>query len=114
MTESAQPIWSWLPERSGTEFFEFPLYFVPVVVAVVPVTGVGYSILDVVAQRISARAAPVHGLRVAATYVGSAALLLYLNDRFHPISLEVPTAATTLTSFAIQVGLYMLAGEFLT
>ncbi len=47
-------------------------------------------------------------------YIGSAALLLYLNDRFHPISLDVPSAAPTLTSFVVQVALYMVAGEFLT
>ena len=116
MNQSAlQPIWDWLLQASGVEFFEFPLYFVPVVVAVVLVTGVGYSILDVaVHHRISARAASLHGLRVMATYIGSAALLLYLNDKFHPISLDVPSAAPTLTSFAVQVTLYMVAGEFLT
>ena len=116
MNRSAlQPIWDWLLRTFGAEFFAFPLYFLPVVVAVVLVTGVGYSILDVaVHRRISARAASLHGLRVMATYIGSAALLLYLNDRFHPIALEVPSAAPTLMSFVVQVALYMVAGEFLT
>ena len=48
MNESAlQPIWDCLIQALGVAFFEFPLYFLPVVVAVVLVTGVGYSILDV-------------------------------------------------------------------
>lgn len=116
MNQSAlQPVWDWMLSTLGVGFFEFPLYFLPVVVAVVLVTGVAYSILDVaVYHRISARAAGLLGLRVMANYIGSAGLLLFLNAKFHPWSLEVPSAAPTLVAFVAQVALYMVLGEFLT
>lgn len=116
MNQSAlQPIWDWMLRVFGVGFFEFPLYFLPVVVAVVLVTGVGYSFLDVaVHHRLSARAATKHGLKVMANYVGSAAVLMFLNAKFHPFSLDVPTAAPTVLSFVLQVALYMVIGEFLT
>jgi len=110
-----QPIWDWMRATFGNGFFEFPLYFLPVVVAVVGITGIAYSFFDVVIhRRISARAATRHGLAVMATYVGSAALLLFLNTTFHPWTLDVPTAAPTLVAFVVQVTLYMVIGEFLT
>ena len=116
MNQSAlQLIWDWMLHQLGVEFFAFPLYFLPVVVAVVFVTGVFFSILDVaVFRKIPARTAWLHGLRVMSTYVGSAALLLVLNAKFHPWSLDVPGAAPTLVSFVAQVALFMVIGEFLT
>ena len=117
MIESSalQPVWDWIVSQLGVGFFEFPLYFLPVVVAVVLVTGVFFSILDVtVYHKISARTAWKLGLRVMANYVGSAALLLVLNAKFHPWALEVPSAAPTLPSFVAQVALLMIVGEFLT
>lgn len=57
-----QPIWDWMLRHLGVGFFEFPLYFLPVVVAVVLVTGIVYSIFDVaVYHRISAKAAANSG-----------------------------------------------------
>ena len=42
MNQSAlQPIWDWMLRIFGADFFAFPLYFLPVVVAVVLLTGVG-------------------------------------------------------------------------
>ena len=116
MNQSAlQPVWDAMLSTLGMGFFEFPLYFLPVVVAVVLVTGVGYSILDVaIYHKIPARTAWLHGLRVMSTYIGSAALLLFLNAKFHPLSLDVPSAAPTLVAFVVQVALFMVAGEFLT
>ena len=116
MNQSAlQPVWDAMLSTFGSGFFEFPLYFLPVVVAVVLITGVAYSILDVaVYHKISARTAWLHGLGVMTTYIGSAALLMFLNARFHPWSLDVPSAAPTLAAFVGQVALYMVLGEFLT
>ncbi|WP_319457652.1 MULTISPECIES: sterol desaturase family protein [unclassified Mycobacterium] len=116
MNQSAlQPIWNWLLTELRVGFFAFPLYFLPVVVAVVLVTGVFFSILDVaVFHKIPAATAWRDGLRVMSTYVGSAALLLVLNAKFHPWSLDVPSAAPTLVTFAVQVALFMVIGEFLT
>lgn len=116
MNESAlQPIWDWMVERIGVGFFEFPLYFLPVVVAVVLVTGVFFSVLDVaVYRKIPARTAWLDGLRVMSTYIGSAALLLALNAKFHPWTIDVPSAAPTLVTFGAQVALLMVIGEFLT
>ncbi len=117
MTESSalQPVWDWMVSQLGVGFFEFPLYFLPVVVAVVLVTGVLFSVLDVaVYHKISARTAWADGLRVMTVYIGSAALLLVLNATFHPIALEVPSAAPTLLTFFGQVALLMVIGEFLT
>ena len=42
-----QPMWDWMLGHLGVGFFEFPLYFLPVVVAVVFLTGVAFSICDV-------------------------------------------------------------------
>jgi len=110
-----QPIWDWMRDTLGTGFFAFPLYFLPIVVAVVLVTGVFFSILDVhVHHKISARASWKLGLRVMSSYVGAAALLMVLNALLHPWSLDVPTAAPTVTSFLLQVAMYMVIGEFLT
>jgi sterol desaturase/sphingolipid hydroxylase (fatty acid hydroxylase superfamily) len=114
-SSALQPVWNWMLGQLGVGFFEFPLYFLPVVVAVVLVTGVFFSILDVaVYRKISAKTAWTDGLRVMSTYVGSAALLLVLNAKFHPWALEVPSAAPTLMSFVAQVALLMIIGEFLT
>lgn len=110
-----QPVWDLMLNTFGVGFFEFPLYFLPVVVAVVLVTGVAYSVLDVaVYRKIPARTAWLHGLGVMTTYIGSAALLMFLNAKFHPWTLEVPSAAPTLVAFLVQVALYMVVGEFLT
>lgn len=110
-----QPVWDWMLNTLGTGFFAFPLYFLPVVVAVVLVTGVLFSILDVaVHHRISARAAWKLGLRTMTMYIGSAAALLIANHYFHPWSLDVPAAAPTVLAFVIQVAMYMVIGEFLT
>jgi len=117
MTESSalQPVWDLMVSEVGVGFFEFPLYFLPVVVAVVLVTGVFFSVLDVaVYHRISAKAAWKLGLRVMSTYIGSAVLLLVLNAKFHPFALEVPSTAPTLVSFVAQVAVLMVIGEFLT
>ena len=117
MNESSalQPVWNWMLGQLGVGFFEFPLYFLPVVVVVVLVTGVFFSILDVaVYRKISAKTAWKLGVRVMANYVGSTALLLVLDVKFHPWALEVPSAATTLMSFVAQVALLMIMGEFLT
>jgi sterol desaturase/sphingolipid hydroxylase (fatty acid hydroxylase superfamily) len=116
MNQSAlQPVWDAMLSTFGVGFFEFPLYFLPVVVTVVLITGVAYSVLDVaVYRKIPAKTAWLHGLGVMTTYIGSAALLMFLNAKFHPWSLEVPSAAPTLVSFVAQVALYMVVGEFLT
>jgi hypothetical protein len=72
-SSALQLAWNWMLGQLGVAFFEFPLYFLPVVVAVVLVTGVFFSILDVaVYHKMSARAAWTLGLRVMANYVGSA------------------------------------------
>ena len=112
MNESAlQPIWDWMLGRIGVGFFEFPLYFLPVVVAVVLVTGVFFSVLDVaVYRKIPARTAWLDGLRVMSTYIGSAVLLLALNAKFHPWAIDVPSAAPTLLTFGAQVALLMVIG----
>ncbi|MFV8319716.1 sterol desaturase family protein [Mycobacterium sp. 23] len=110
-----QPIWDWMLQHLGVGFFEFPLYFLPVVVAVVLVTGVVYSIFDVVVyQRISARAATKLGLRIMSTYVGAAVAFFVLHRIFHPWVADVPTAAPTLVAFVTQLGCFMVIGEFLT
>jgi plant 4alpha-monomethylsterol monooxygenase len=110
-----QPIWDWMLNHLGTEFFAFPLYFLPVVVAVVLATGVAFSILDVsVHHRIPASVAWKLGLRTMTMYIGSAAALLVLNAFWHPWSLDVPAAAPTVPAFVAQVAMYMVIGEFLT
>lgn len=110
-----QPIWDWMLTHLGVGFFEFPLYFLPVVVAVVLVTGIGFSILDVaVYQKISARAASVLGLRIMCTYIGAAVALFFLHAQLGLWVAEVPRAAPTLTAFFVQLVLFMVIGEFLT
>lgn len=110
-----QPVWDWMLKYLGVGFFEFPLYFLPVVVAVVLVTGVIYSIFDVaVYRRISAKAAAKLGFRISSTYVGAAVLFFILHRIFHPLTAEVPTAAPTVVAFVIQLVGFMVIGEFLT
>jgi sterol desaturase/sphingolipid hydroxylase (fatty acid hydroxylase superfamily) len=100
-------------------FFEFPLYFLPVVVAVVLVTGVVYSVFDVaVYRRISAKAAARLGARIMSTYVGAAVALFVLHRIFRPWvaswTAQVPTAAPTVGAFGTELWCFMLIGEFLT
>lgn len=110
-----QPIWDWMLNHLGTGFFEFPLYFLPVVVAVVLVTGIGFSVLDVtVYKKISARAASALGFRIMGTYVGAAIALFVLHAHFRPWVADVPRDAPTLTVFCAQIALFMVVGEFLT
>lgn len=110
-----QPVWDWMLTHLGRGFFEFPLYFLPVVVAVVLVTGVIYSIFDVaVYQRISAKGATKLGARIMVTYVGAAVLFFVLHRIFHPWIADVPTAAPTLVAFVTQLVCFMVIGEFLT
>ncbi|MGD9620083.1 MAG: sterol desaturase family protein [Mycolicibacterium sp.] len=110
-----QPIWHWMLSHLGVGFFEFPLYFLPVVVAVVFVTGVGFSILDVaVHKKISAKAACLLGLRIMSTYIGAAVALYVLHAKFSPWVADVPAAAPSLTAFVTQLVLFMVLGEFLT
>src|SRR6185437_414190 len=80
-----QPIWDWMLSHLGVGFFEFPLYFLPVVVAVVLVTGVVYWVFDVaVYRRISAKAAARLGARIMSTYIGAAVALFVLHRIFRP------------------------------
>ncbi|GAB3009081.1 sterol desaturase family protein [Mycobacterium bourgelatii] len=110
-----QPIWDWMLRHLGVGFFEFPLYFLPVVVAVVLVTGIVYSIFDVaVYHRISAKAATKLGLRISSNYVGAAVVFFVLHRIFHPWVAEVPTAAPTVVAFVTQLVAFMVIGEFLT
>ncbi|ORB83970.1 hypothetical protein B1987_09365 [Mycobacterium kansasii] len=110
-----QPIWDGLLSLLGVGFFEFPLYFLPVVIAVVLLTGISFSIADVaIYQRISARAAAKLGVRIMSTYVGAAALLLVLHATFHVWTATVPAAAPTLPAFVTQLLCFMVIGEFLT
>lgn len=110
-----QPIWDWMLTHLGVNFFEFPLYFLPVVVAVVLLTGIGYSILDVaVYQKISAKEASTLGLRIMCTYVGAAVVLFLLHAKLRPWVVEVPSVAPTLAAFLAQLVFFMALGEFLT
>ena len=110
-----QPIWDWMLTHLGAGFFEFPLYFLPVVVAVVALTGIGFSILDVaVYKKISIRAASMLGLRIMATYVGAAVALFLLHAKLGLWVAEAPSAAPTLAAFLVQLILLMALGEFLT
>jgi len=110
-----QPIWDWMLTHLGVGFFEFPLYFLPVVVAVVGLTGIGYSILDVaVYKKISAKVAWTLGLRIMCTYVGAAVVLFLLHAKFRTWVVEVPSAAPTLAIFVAQLILFMALGEVLT
>lgn len=110
-----QPIWDWMLEHLGRDFFEFPLYFLPVVVAVVLLTGVVFSILDVaVYKKISAKAASKLGFRIMSTYIGAAVVFFVLHSAFKPWIADVPAAAPTPAAFVAQVLAFMVLGEFLT
>ncbi|WP_167470683.1 hypothetical protein, partial [Mycobacterium innocens] len=110
-----QPVWDGLLDLLGVGFFEFPLYFLPVVVAVVLLTGIGFSIADVaIYRRISAKAATKLGIRIMSTYVGAAVLLFVLHATFHVWTAAVPGAAPTLPVFVAQLIGFMVVGEFLT
>lgn len=110
-----QPIWETVLQLFGVAFFEFPLHFLPVVVAVVSVTGVFYSILDcAVYKKISAKAAMTDGLLIMSSYVGAAVLLIALHKKFRPWTIDVPDAAPSLSAFVGQLILFMLLGELLT
>ena len=114
-TSPLQPIWHAMLSLLGAGFFEFPLYFLPVVVAVVLVTGIGFSIVDVaVYHRITAKAAAKLGTRIMSTYVGAAVLLFVLHHEFRSWTVRVPSAAPTLAAFAAQLVCFMVLGEFLT
>lgn len=110
-----QPVWDFLLDHLGVGYFEFPLYFLPVVVAVVFVTGVAYSILDVaVYKKISFKASAKLGLRIMVGYIGAAALLYFLHATFRFWVIDVPTAAPSLLAFVVQIAGFMVVGEFLT
>lgn len=110
-----QPVWDTLLRFPGVRFFEFPLYFLPVVVAVVLLTGVAFSIVDVaVCKRISAKAAGKLGMRIMSNYAGAATLLFILHLTFRPWVVDVPSAAPSLAAFTIQLAVFMALGEFLT
>lgn len=114
-TSPLQPIWDAMLSLLGRGFFEFPLYFLPVVVAVVMVTGFGFSVMDVaVYKRISAKAATKLGLRIMSTYVGAAALLFVLHLKARNWTAQIPSAAPSLTAFATKLVCFMVLGEFLT
>ena len=110
-----QPIWDWMLGHLGVGFFEFPLYFLPVVVAVVFLTGVAFSICDVaVYQKLSAKESAKQGIRIMSTYIGAAVVLFILHNMFRPWVAEVPGAAPTLVAFVTQLIVFMVLGEFLT
>jgi sterol desaturase/sphingolipid hydroxylase (fatty acid hydroxylase superfamily) len=114
-TSLLQPIWDAMLSLLGAGFFGFPLYFLPVVVAVVLLTGIGFSIVDVaVYQRISAKSAAKLGTRIMSSYVGAAVLLVVLHLEFRSWTVQVPSAAPTLAAFAAQLVCFMVLGEFLT
>lgn len=110
-----QPIWDAMLRLLGVGFFEFPLYFLPVVVGVVFLTGVSFSIVDVaIYEKISAKAAAKLGVRIMSTYIGAAVGLFLLHLKFRPWTAEVPSAAPALLAFIAQLVCFMVIGEFLT
>lgn len=109
------PAWAWLLNTLGSDVFEFPVYFLFVVVLVVIALGVYFSILDtLVHHKISGRVALLHGGFTMGGYVVAAALLYALHLKLSPLKLAPPTGAPTPLTAAAQVALFMVAGEFLT
>lgn len=110
-----QPVWDALLGFLGPTFFEFPLHFLPVVVAVILITGIFFSILDcAVYRKIPATAAWLDGLKIMSSYVGAAILLYALHAEYRPIVSDVPAAAPSLFAFVFEVAMFMVIGEFLT
>src|SRR5512139_1233742 len=114
-TRVLQPIWNGLLELLGETYFEFPLSFLPVVVAVVAVTGVGFTILDVhVYRKLRASVAWLHGFKILTGYCTAAAVLYVLHLQTRWVVMEVPSEAPGLASFLFQLAVFMVIGEFTT
>lgn len=114
--ESAlQPVWDWMLGLLGSSFFEFPMHFLPVVVAVVSLTGVFFTVLDChVYRKLPARRGWLDGLKTMSGYVAAAGGLYWLHLQTGWFVLEVPPEAPRLGVFLVEVAAFMVVGEFLT
>ncbi|KAA1250049.1 sterol desaturase family protein [Mycobacterium simiae] len=98
-----QPIWDAMLRLLGCGVFRIPLYFLPAVVAVVLLTGIGFSIVDVaIYQKISAKAA-----------AGLAWHHVHLHNS-GPGRPKCQALRPTVRVFIAQLVCFMVIGEFLT
>ncbi len=111
---SLQRIWDWMLDTLGHTYFEFPLHFMPVVVAVVGITGIAFSILDVRRRRVAAGVAILNGTRIMSGYIVAAGLLLTFHYETRWITVDVPDRAPGWPSFCAQVAIFTVLGELLT
>jgi sterol desaturase/sphingolipid hydroxylase (fatty acid hydroxylase superfamily) len=111
---SLQPAWDWLLLTLGKEFFENPFHFSLPLLAVVALTGIGYSSLDWAYKKLPLKDIVYDGTKTLGGYAIIAFGSLKLHYSFRPIVVEVPSQAPSLEAVVLQVAVFMVLGEVLT